>query len=43
VPLHKVRRRERGFDPRELLSKRLARRLGLPRHGIRLSLEKPRH
>jgi len=27
VPLHKIRRRERGFNQAELLSKRLAKRL----------------
>jgi predicted amidophosphoribosyltransferase len=34
VPLHKIRRRKRGFDQAELLSKRLAKRRKLPHQGI---------
>ncbi len=42
VPLHKIRRRERGFNQAELLSKRLAKRLKLPRQGILLVRKRPR-
>jgi predicted amidophosphoribosyltransferase len=34
VPLHEVRRRERGFNQAEMLSKRLAKRLGLPHQAV---------
>jgi predicted amidophosphoribosyltransferase len=34
VPLHKIRRRKRGFNQAELLSKRLAKRRKLPHQGI---------
>jgi hypothetical protein len=33
VPLHKIRRRERGFNQAELLSKRRAKRLRIPHEG----------
>ena len=33
VPLHKIRRRERGFNQAEILSRRLVKRLGLPASG----------
>jgi ComF family protein len=42
VPLHKIRRRERGFNQAELLSKRLAKRLGLPYQGVLLVRKRPR-
>ena len=42
VPLHKIRRRERGFNQAELLSKRLAKRLKLPHQGILLVRKRPR-
>ena len=42
VPLHKVRRRERGFNQAEMLSKRLAKRIGLPHQGILLVRKRPR-
>ncbi len=42
VPLHKIRRRERGFNQAELLSKRLAKRLGLPHQGVLLVRKRPR-
>jgi ComF family protein len=42
VPLHKIRRRERGFNKAEMLSKRLAKRLGLPHQGILLLRKRPR-
>jgi ComF family protein len=42
VPLHKIRRRERGFNQAELLSKRLARRLNLPHRGVLLVRKRPR-
>ena len=34
VPLHKIRRRERGFNQAELLSKRVAKRLGIPHEAV---------
>ncbi len=42
VPLQKIRRRERGFNQAELLSKRLAKRLKLPHQGILLVRKRPR-
>ena len=42
VPLHKIGRRERGVNRAEMLSKRLAKRLGLPRQGILLVRKRPR-
>jgi predicted amidophosphoribosyltransferase len=42
VPLHRVRRRERGFNQAELLSKRVAKRLGLPHQGVLLVRKRPR-
>jgi ComF family protein len=42
VPLHKIRRRERGFNQAELLSKRLSKRLGLPHQGVLLVRKLPR-
>jgi len=42
VPLDKIRRRERGFNQAELLSKRLAKRLKLPHQGILLVRKRPR-
>jgi len=42
VPLHKVRRKERGFNQAELLSKRVAKRLKLPQQGILLVRKHPR-
>jgi predicted amidophosphoribosyltransferase len=42
VPLHKIRRRERGFNQAELLSKRLTKRLGVPHQGILLLRKRPR-
>jgi competence protein ComFC len=42
VPLHKIRRRERGFNQAELLSKRLAKRLRLPHQGVLLVRKRPR-
>ena len=42
VPLHKIERRERGFKQAELLSKRLAKRLGVPHQGILLVSKRPR-
>ena len=42
VPLHKIRRRERGFNQAELLSKRLARRLGIPHQAVLLVRKRPR-
>ena len=41
VPLHKDRRRERGFNQAELLSKRLAKRLRLPHQGVLLVGKRP--
>jgi len=41
VPLHKIGRRERGVNRAEMLSKRLAKRLGLPRQGILLVRKRP--
>ena len=42
VPLHNIRRRERGFNQAEMLSKRPAKRLGLPHQGILLLRKRPR-
>jgi predicted amidophosphoribosyltransferase len=42
VPLHKIGPRERGFNQAELLSKRLAKRLGVPHQGILLLRKRPR-
>jgi len=42
VPLHKIGRRARGLNRAEMLSKRLAKRLGLPRQGILLVRKRPR-
>jgi ComF family protein len=42
VPLHKLRRRERGFNQAELLSRRVAARLKLPHQGALLVRNKPR-
>src|SRR5258707_11512787 len=42
VPLHKVRRRERGFNRAEMLSRRLATRLKLPHQGVLLVRKRPR-
>jgi competence protein ComFC len=42
VPLQKTRRRERGFNRAEMLSKRLAKRPGLPHQGILLVRKRPR-
>jgi ComF family protein len=42
VPLHKIRRRESGFNQAELLSKRLAKRLKLPHQDILLVRKRPR-
>src|SRR5260370_33980292 len=41
VPVHKVRRRERGFNQAEMLSKRLAKRLKLPHQGVLLARIRP--
>src|SRR5258708_21760988 len=41
VPLHKVRRRERGFNQAEILSKRVPKRLGLPHQGSPLVRKPP--
>jgi predicted amidophosphoribosyltransferase len=42
APLHKIRRRERGFNRAEVLSGRLAKRLKLPRQGVLLVRKRPR-
>ena len=42
VPLHKDRYRERGYNQAELLSKRVAKLLGLPHRGVLLVRTKPR-
>jgi len=42
VPLHKIRRQERGFNQAELLSRRLAKRLKLPHQGVLLVRKRPR-
>jgi ComF family protein len=42
VPLHKIRRRQRGFNQAEVLSKRLAKQLGLPHQGVLLVRKRPR-
>ena len=42
VPLHKIRRRERGFNQAELLSKRLAKRLRIRHEGVLLVRKRPR-
>jgi len=42
VPLPKIRRRERGFNQAELLSKRPAKRLKLPHQGILLVRKRSR-
>lgn len=42
VPLHKIRCRERGFNQAELLSKWLAKRLGLAHQGVLLVRKLPR-
>jgi predicted amidophosphoribosyltransferase len=39
VPLHKIRRRERGFNQAELLPKRPAKRMALPHQGVLLVRE----
>ena len=41
VPLHKIRRRERGFNQAKRLSKRLAKRLKLPQQGVPLVRKRP--
>ena len=42
VLLHKIRRRERGFNQAELLSKLLAKRMGIPHQGVLLVRKRPR-
>jgi ComF family protein len=42
VPLHRDREKERGHNQAELLSRRLARLLGLPHRGVLLVRTKPR-
>lgn len=42
VPLHQVRERERGYNQAEMLSKRVAKRLGIPHQGILLVRKRPR-
>ena len=42
VPLHKARRKKRGFNLAELLSKRAAKRLKSPHQGILLVRKRPR-
>jgi ComF family protein len=42
VPLHKVRERERGYNQAEMLSKRVAKRLGIAHQGILLVRKRPR-
>ena len=42
VPLHRDRQKERGYNQAEMLSRRLARRLGLPQKGVLLVRTKPR-
>jgi predicted amidophosphoribosyltransferase len=42
APLHKIRRRERGFHRAEMLSKRLAKRLELSHQGVLLLRKRPR-
>jgi predicted amidophosphoribosyltransferase len=42
VPLHQIRRRERGFNQAEMLSKRLAKRRKLPHQGVLLVRKRPR-
>ena len=42
VPLHRVRRKERGFNQAELLSTRLAKKLRLPHQGVLLVRKRPR-
>ena len=42
APLHKIRRRGRGFNRAEMLSKRLAKRLELPHQGALLVRKRPR-
>jgi ComF family protein len=41
VPLHKIRRRERGSNQAELLSERLAKQLKLPHQSILLVRKRP--
>lgn len=42
VPLHRVRRRERGYNQAELIARPLARRMGLPLRSNFLARIKPR-
>ena len=42
VPLRKIRRRERGFNQAEMLTKRLVKRLKLPHQGVLLARKRPR-
>ncbi|HUI73951.1 MAG TPA: ComF family protein [Candidatus Acidoferrum sp.] len=42
VPLHRDRERERGYNQAEMLSKPLAKILGLPHRGVLLMRTKPR-
>ncbi|HUL14733.1 MAG TPA: ComF family protein [Terriglobales bacterium] len=42
VPLHRERERERGYNQAEMLSKPLAKLLGLPHRGVLLMRTKPR-
>ena len=42
VPLHRDRRRERGYNQAELVAKPLARKLGLPYRAVLLTRTKPR-
>jgi competence protein ComFC len=42
VPLHRQRRRERGYNQAELVAKPLARKLGLPYRAVLLTRTKPR-
>src|SRR5579859_2006364 len=42
VPLHREREKERGYNQAELLSKPLAKILGLPHRGVLLMRTKPR-
>lgn len=41
VPLHKIRRQERGFSQAEPLSKRLAKQLRIPHQGVLLIRKRP--
>jgi ComF family protein len=42
VPLHKVRQKERGYNQAALISKPLARKLGLPHKALLLTRTRPR-